>query len=580
MSAIDELKKGINIDATEPEDNVSVELGTSGGVVIDSTNENFENRVDLSQAVKAKPKTQVMPKNSGSNKQPISAGPARQAVNISAIAGDDEEEDENIHESLEKDILDVDDPNSMFRKYVDAEEAEAREWLAADAEKKALEAAEKEESLEDDEDETVNSGSLVSGFDSDTQGNIEEDLSSYEVDEEDVSALAEEVKDSTVKEKPPVPKSFSADIDVDVSDSNESYAEEVSDEDDVEMQDDNEATLQHLKELATEKLKPISKNLDLSSFTIAKKPVTNISNLFQVSKARISKWVLPNQNSIFLMKEYSGAELEKLRQYSQAPRSLDALSRRYHLIYVHIASAKPANFEQWLKSTPYADTDHYFFGIYMASFKGANYLPVDCINPNCKETFLSDDIDIMNMVKFDSEMAKAKFLDLYSSEAAPAGKGIYCTEVVPISDKVAISFRQPSIYNIFEIRSLSEQAERKYSEIIDYIPYIDTIYAIDMESKTLVPITYKMFADNAQKTVRSKLQKYTNVLNTLSVDEFGVIKAYISELAEDKIGMHYVYPAIDCPKCHTSTEEQEVRAEDLVFTRYQLGALTTTSLNS
>ena len=88
-----------------------------------------------------------------------------------------------------------------------------------------------------------------------------------------------------------------------------------------------------------------------------------------------------------------------------------------------------------------------------------------------------------------------------------------------------------------------------------------------------------MFADNAQKTVRSKLQKYTNVLNTLSVDEFGVIKAYITELAENKIGMHYVYPSIDCPKCQTPTEEQEARAEDLVFTRYQLGALTTTSLN-
>ena len=48
MSAIDELKNGINIDATnESEDNVSVELGNSGGVVIDSTDDNFEDRVDL-----------------------------------------------------------------------------------------------------------------------------------------------------------------------------------------------------------------------------------------------------------------------------------------------------------------------------------------------------------------------------------------------------------------------------------------------------------------------------------------------------------------------------------------------------
>ena len=579
MSAIDELKNGINIDATnESEDNVSVELGNSGGVVIDSTDDNFEDRVDLSASIKqqTKPKTKVMPKNSASNTQPIPNNTAaRQTVEISAIA-EDEEEDENIHESLEKDILDVDDPNSMFRQYVDAEEAEAREWLAANAEKKALEEAEKEEELDDEDEVNETSGSLVTSFKSDSDGNIEEDLSSYSIEEEDVSALESAPK----KELKKIENKYSVDMDVDVTSGNVSFVEEIADEDDAEIEDDNEATLKHLKQLATEKLKPISKKLDLSSFTIAKKPVTNISNLYEETKARIAKWVLPNQNSILLMKEYSGAELEKLRQYSQtAARSLDALSRRFHLIYDHIASPKPANFEQWLKSTPYDDVDHYFFGIYMASFKGANYLPTDCINPNCKETFLSDDIDIMDMVKFETEEAKNKFLELYNSEATPAGKGIYITEVVPISDKVAISFRSPSIYNIFEIRSLSQQAQEKFSEIIDYIPYIDTIYAIDISSKTLVPITYKMFADNAQKTVRSKLQKYTNVLNTLSVDEFGVIKAYITELAENKIGMHYVYPSIDCPKCQTPTEEQEARAEDLVFTRYQLGALTTTSLN-
>ena len=96
-----------------------------------------------------------MPKNSASNTQPIPNNTAaRQTVEISAIA-EDEDEDENIHESLEKDILDVDDPNSMFRQYVDAEEAEAREWLAANAEKKALEEAEKEEELDDESENPV-----------------------------------------------------------------------------------------------------------------------------------------------------------------------------------------------------------------------------------------------------------------------------------------------------------------------------------------------------------------------------------------------------------------------------------------
>ena len=96
MSAIDELKNGINIDATnESEDNVSVELGNSGGVVIDSTDDNFEDRVDLSASIKqqTKPKTKVMPKNSASNTQPIPNNTAaRQTVEISAIAEDEEDE--------------------------------------------------------------------------------------------------------------------------------------------------------------------------------------------------------------------------------------------------------------------------------------------------------------------------------------------------------------------------------------------------------------------------------------------------------------------------------------------------------
>ena len=88
-----------------------------------------------------------------------------------------------------------------------------------------------------------------------------------------------------------------------------------------------------------------------------------------------------------------------------------------------------------------------------------------------------------------------------------------------------------------------------------------------------------MFADNAQRNIKSKIQKYENIFSTLSVDEFGIIKAYVRAISEQTTGMRYVYPSVTCPKCGTATNEQRATAEELVFTRYQLGALVSTSLS-
>jgi hypothetical protein len=182
------------------------------------------------------------------------------------------------------------------------------------------------------------------------------------------------------------------------------------------------------------------------------------------------------------------------------------------------------------------------------------------------------------MVKFDTEEAKKKFSEIYQSEATPAGKGLYCTEAVALNEKIAVSFREPSIANLADIATLDERAIDRFSAIIEYIPYIDGMYLIDVENQQLAPISYKMFADNPAKTVISKIAKYESLLSTLSVDEFGIIKAYINAISEKTDGISYVYPSVNCPTCGAVTNEIPTTAEELVFTRYQLGALTTTPL--
>lgn len=651
MSAIDELKNGgIMIDTLAGEDSADIEADLSAGISIDTTSENAKNVVDLSGLnTGVRSKRVILP----SDKPTSSQSSQRKTVSIDTIAENSDEEDEDIHESLQKDLLDMDNPNSVFSQYLSEKTAEAKEYIADLEEKKATEEAEaaedealSEDEIEDDdevksslvfddyedeedsEDEVSYTTSTINPTDIDTEDisdmieeedNIEEedmnqeetmidsvddlipteeeiDAESVPVEEEVAEEKEEldiledediEAEDTVVEEKkeeaPAEPERYDVPegIEADVENSDESLATEVVEEEESVAAANNtdDEILKNLQKLATEKLKPVSKSLDISSFTILKKPVTNISTVFEAQKARVAKWVLPNQGSIVLMKEFSGSELERLREYSEDNRSLDMLNRRFHLIYDHIASPKPQSFEQWLRTTPYEDVDNYFFAVYIASFKGANYLPADCVNPDCKETFLSEDIKVMDMVKFENKEAQKKFAELYQSEPTAAGKGIYCTEVVPVSNNIAVSFREPSIYNIFELAGLDDRTRDKYSNLLEYIPYIDTVYVIDQTNQTLAPITYKMYPDNANKTVRSKIQKYDNIFNTLTIDEFGTIKAYVAAIAQKTQDMYYVYPSLACPKCGNMTEETRATAESLVFTRYQLGALVNTTLN-
>lgn len=584
MSALDNLKDGsVNIDITNPDHTVGVMESDSAQPV-----------------TMGRAKTIITQNNQ--RPQPAPAAP-RQSVNVSTIAPQDNEEADvpmDAGEALAKSILEG--PDSAFSKYVEKETSEYHEWMAEQQEKAELEAANKDEkSMEQSAEASEGKGSLISDdFDEDSDDasmdlddmdvtdnlDIDEDNGDDEVYSEESNATLTEETDLSNDED----AVFDApDIDLDVEEGVESIGDSVEDttddNDDEEINNseiaetDDDTILKQLQDMATERLKPTSKKLDISSFTVVKKPVTNVMPFFKPNKAKVAKWVLPTQKATIFMKEFSGSELEKLREYSEDRNSVDALNRRFHMIYDHIASARPSSFEQWLKVTPYRDVDHYFFAIYIASFNGANFLPEDCINTRCKKTFLTDDIKIMDMVKFENSKAKEEFSKLYKSEASPVSNGLFVSEVVPLSESVAIGFREPSIYNVFELASLDDATRRKYSSIIDYIPYIDELYVINQETHELIPVGYKKYTNNAVKTVQSKLQKYEKIFNTLSVDEFGPVKAYVRDIIAMNPGMYYVYPSVECPQCHTMTEEQRTSAEELVFTRYQLGALTNTSLN-
>ena len=507
-----------------------------------------------------------------------------------------------VRESLAKDILEGED--SPFGKYKAEKTAEMAERMAEYEEELALKEDDEEIDFEEDFDDNEETGTgfleqmnykeEVAVEDKNDIIYAEPEMENTEdffpgdpaaptTDTEDYGGPdgpdeewyeQQENKVDKVAEAPKVEEKVMEDTELNMSSTEVEL--DIADEEEVQVMD-AEDMLKHLKKLATEKIKPVSQKLDISSFTVLKKAKANTSMVEQ--QVKVAKWVLPNQNAIVLMKEYLGSELEALREFSEDPESLAMLSRKFRSIYDHIVSPKPESFEAWCKATPFSDMDHYFFAVYISAFKGVNYLPADCANTTCRETFLTDNIEIMDMVEFIDDKAKEKFLKLYKSEDMFNGKGVYCTEIVPLSDKIAVAFREPSVFNVFENASLDDAFKTKYSSIIGFIPYIDTIYMIDQQAKTLTPVSYKSYPDNAIKTTKSKVHKFDKLLKTLSVDEFGIVKAYVQGIMENTVGMVYKFPEVTCVKCGKPIEKKYATAEELVFTRYQLGALVNTSLS-
>lgn len=596
MSNIEDLRKN-NINSTQ------------------NTEEN-DGRVNIGSMANKKPNTKTVSNIANSDHRVI--------LDMTQIGKPDPTpENINIQEDLATEILEGE--NSMFEQYRKNKKAEMEEMAAQN-----LQDLENED-LEDDEIEDINPISSphteayeeeYTTMDDEDVTNIDmtsgADTDQYDIDDVlDEEDSPEDQIDDTIKEDidlgsvgypyPDENKIAPIDSDDDIISKPIEQTEVESEEDldtgmddtdlDVELadagldlniveeeeeqevvEDDRDAILENLKKLATDKLKPASKKLDISSFTVLKKPSSN-TKLFKQQQVKAAKWVLPGQNNVVLMKEFLGSELEDLREYSEDPSELESLSKRYRLIYDHIASSKPATFEAWLKSVPFSDVQHYIFAIYIASFKGVNYLPAECTNTKCKETFLTDNINIMSMVKFDNEKAKNDFVELYNSQPKMSSKaGIYNTEVVPLSNRLAVSFKVPTIYSLFEIASLSDRAKEKFNSILEFVPYIDNVYMIDVENATLIPCGYKTYGESMTKTVVSKMNMINKMFKTLTIDEYSPIRSYVSEIDKKALDISYIFPEITCPKCGTKIPEQPATSEDLVFTRYQLGALVNTPL--
>lgn len=356
--------------------------------------------------------------------------------------------------------------------------------------------------------------------------------------------------------------------DLDIEDESNSSSE------DVEIVGEQE-NVEQFRALVSEKIKPVSERLNLSSFKIVKSPVSLSAAIMETEKAAMS-WVLPNSRQYIAMKEFTGKEIEQLGDTS-GTNNFETMKNRYRLFYDHIVSQKPATFEQWLKTISFLDNDHLYFAVYGANFAGSNFVAYDC--PKCKKTFLSDNIPLDHMYKFKDETVEAEFKKmLHTRESNPTG--LYVSEVVQISDNFAIAFKEPSLYNmVVETSLIDEKFADKYRDIIAIVSYIDNIYYINSDTKEIHPVGYKVDTNNLAKTIKARIITYAKILSRLAPDQYYSILSYLNAINNRQDNLTYVKPEVTCPNCKTVIDEQPTTAESLVFMRSQLLAISTTSIN-
>ena len=403
-----------------------------------------------------------------------------------------------------------------------------------------------------------------------------------EVDDDNTSTIEPDVQNTVPEEKneprnmsdvlQPIPekKSF---IDRSEDDDLKALDDDDSTDDDASL---NDHRMELLKNDVKKKITPTFVS-NIAGFSIAKKPIT-LTNARSAHKesGRVADWVLPASDRIISMKELSGPEIETLLSNGNARNKLNTIREQYQVLYDHVVDPyKPGDVESWAKLISVVDVDQLYAAVYRASFEGKNFIPYDCPDTKkCKNSFLSDNVPFMDMVKFKDNNAKNHFNKLINS--TPTDKyGTYNTEVYPISDIYAFGFREPSIYDVVFVSAYLDDAFiQKYQDIMAIAPYVDGMYFIDRSSSSLKPIYVKEYPNDIVKSTKAKIITLSKIVKDLSSDQFNMIAMYANEIIGDKTDeITFRIPETHCPKCGAKIEEASYTASQLLFLRHHLTAL-------
>lgn len=388
---------------------------------------------------------------------------------------------------------------------------------------------------------------------------------------EENEVLEEPINKSNVIEQIPEEKVYKdRSEDDDLKALEDDYVEDKSSEEAL-----NEERLKLLKEDAKAKVKAVSFG-NLTGFTISKKPISvgNTVRLSEMKNSRVADWVLPSTGRVISMREFKGTEIEQLLA-SPGRNKINTIKQQYQLIFDHIVDPyKPIDMEAWTKLISVADVDHLYAAVYRACFEGKNFIPYDCPDDKvCKNSFLTDSIPFMEMVKFKDSDTKRRFDSILNSTPTAAYR-TYDTDILPVSDVYALGFREPSIYDVVFVSAyLDDEFVNKYRDIMSIAPYIDGLYYIDQDNMTLRPIDVKNFPNDKVKSEKAKIITLSKIVKELTSDQYNMLVSYANNTIKNNDDITFIMPEIHCPKCGRKIEETTYTASQLLFLRHRLTAL-------
>ena len=355
-------------------------------------------------------------------------------------------------------------------------------------------------------------------------------------------------------------------------------SDEESDDDDIsdverdqyrkQVSDDANVILNRLSELMKKSEKAMGENRAL---TVSKRPVTidNFLNRKKISSnSHEAEWVLPCKGRKITVSALTGNEIITLDISQSSKSRLQAIRDSYMIIYNHITSEKPKTFEEWIKTEYVEDVNSYYMALYRATFENANHIANMC--GECLHAFLTENIPIMDMVKFRDEEAEQRFNDIMEFGNGLDVKPYIETRVVPISDIIAVGLKEPTIYStIYENQALPEKFRNANADVLNMISYIDAFYIIDGDE--LRPIAVKHYPNNAAKTTKYKIAAFSQVIKSLTSDEYNKLYTYITQITSNERSIYYQLPELTCPKCGKKLDvDTDENGLSLLFKRHQL----------
>lgn len=357
------------------------------------------------------------------------------------------------------------------------------------------------------------------------------------------------------------------------SDLEEKTPEEISQENQRKQEEEMNNLVEGLKSAAKDTIFNSAKGIDLSQFQIASRGVKASTVILKDTTDRpVADWVMYSSGHPISMSGLTGPELIKLDPENSTRNRRNTLNDIYKIIYDHVVDAHKPPFETWMKQTKYSDLDHIYFALYMATFNGSNFISYQC--PDCHKVFIKS-VNFEDMVVYKDDNAKKRVHEILDMNT-DVGVVDYDVDLIAASDKYVFGMRSPSLYTVaVETAGLPDSIVEKYSDLIDTITYIDSVYTIDYVNRELIPVIIPSVKGDPVKSSVKRIKSLYDILRKLTSDEFYVLRGYIAKKADEAVEVSYKIPGARCPEADCDKEipdNDETSASAMLFTRHHLGA--------